>query len=128
MKKFTLLIATLVAALCGSVQAQAPAPSDPIVQMRTEWDAVDKVYSEKKKVLDQERKVKLDAAGDKAAADAKAKGTEEGVARRNAEAKVKSATKADYDSKLKGLKKERDTARAEIKKKYPSAKSTPIKS
>lgn len=128
MKKFTLLIATLVAALCGSVQAQAPASSDPIVQMRAERDAVDKVYSDKKKVLDHERKVKVDAAGANAAADAKAKGIEEGVARRNAEAKVKSATKSDYDSKLKGLKKERDIARAEIQKKYPSAKSTPIKS
>ena len=123
MKKSILLIATLLSALAGSVQAQAPAPTDPIVQMRTEQKAVDKDYSDKKKALDSERKAKVKAAGDKAAAEAKAKGGEEGVARRNAEAKVKSATKADYDTKLKALKQERDAATAEIKKKYPPAKA-----
>jgi hypothetical protein len=123
MKKSTLLIAALLAALGGSVQAQAPTSSDPIVQMRTEQNAVDKTYSDKKKVLDGQRKTKVKAAGDKAAADARAKGAEEGVARRDAEAKVKSATKADYDTKLKALKKERDEAKAEIKKKYPPAKA-----
>ena len=123
MKKITLLIATLLAALGGSVQAQAPTSTDPIVQMRAEQKAVDKVYSDKKKALDGPRNAQAKAAGDKAAADAKSKGAEEGVARRDAEAKVKSATKADHDAKLKVIKKERDDATAEIKKKYPPAKT-----
>ena len=123
MKKSILLIATLLATLAGSVQAQAPAPAstDPIVQMRAEQRAVDKTYSDKKKALDGERKVKVKAAGDKAAAEAKAKGADEAVARREAESKVKAATKTDHDAKLKAFKKDRDAANAEIKKKYPPA-------
>jgi len=123
MKNFTLLIATLLAALGGSVQAQAPASTDPVVQMRAEQKAVDKAYSDKKKALDNPRKAKIKSAGDQAAAQAKAKGADEAVARRDAEAKVKSATKADYETRLKALRKERDDARSEIQKKYPPAKS-----
>ena len=122
MKKHILLIATLLAALCGSVQAQSTTSNDPIVQMRTEQRAVDKTYSDKKKALDSQRKTKVKAAGDEAAAAAKAKGGDPAVARRSAESKVKSATKGDYDTELKAAKKERDTAKADIKKKYPNAK------
>ena len=123
MKRSILLIAALLAALAGTVQAQAPASTDPVVQLRAEQKAVDKTYAAKKKAIDSERKASVKAAGDKAAAEAKAKGAEEGIARRDAEAKIKSATKADYDAKVKALKNERDTATAEIKKKYPAAKS-----
>ena len=127
MKKPTLMIAALLVALAGTVQAQAPAapaaPADPIVQMRLEMKEVDKAYSDKRSALSKERRAKVKAAGDAAAADAKAKGSEPGVAKRDAEAKVRASTKADYDSKLKVLKKEHSDAVAAVKKKYPAAKS-----
>jgi hypothetical protein len=128
MNKSTLMIATLLAALAGSVHAQtatpaAPASTDPIVQMRAEQNVADKAYSEKKKALSAERSAKAKAAGDAAAADAKAKGADPMVASRNAESKVKSATKADYDAKMKVLKKEHADATAAIKKKYPAPKA-----
>jgi hypothetical protein len=125
MKKPILLIATLLAALTGGVYAQAPASNDPIVQMHTEERAADKVYKDKKAALDKPHKAKIKAAGDKAAADASAKGQEPGVARRNAEAKVKAETKADYDAQLKAIKKEHSDALAAIKKKYAAAPATP---
>jgi hypothetical protein len=124
MKHSSLLVAALLVALGGAVQAQAPAANDAIVQMRAEEQAVRKTYSDKKKALDAPRDAQIKAAGDKAAADAKAKGSDTAVARRDAESKVKSATKADHDSKLKALQKERDASLAEIKKKYPAAPST----
>jgi len=124
MLKSTLVIATLLTALAGSVQAQAPAaPADPIVQMRLEMKEVDKTYSDKRKVITDERKAKVKAAGDAAAADATAKGAEPGVARRNAEAKVKASTKAEHDGKMKVIKKEHADAAAVVKKKYPAAKT-----
>jgi len=126
MNKSTLVIASLLVALAGSVQAQAPtaaAPADPIVQLRLETKEADKVYSEKKGVITNERKAKVKGAGDAAAADAKAKGADPAVARRDAESKVKASTKADYDAKVKALKKEHSDAVAAIKKKYPAAKA-----
>jgi hypothetical protein len=123
MNKSTLIVATLLAALAGPVHAQAPASTDPIVQMRAEQNVADKAYSEKKKALSSERSAKVKAAGDTAAADAKAKGADPMVASRSAESKVKSATKADYDAKMKVLKKEHADASAAIKKKYPAPKA-----
>lgn len=124
MKKSTLLVASLLIALGGTVQAQAPAAKDPIVQMRAEEKAVNKAYSDKKKALDAPYKAQIKAAGDKAAADATAKGQDPAVARRDAEGKAKSAAKADHDAKLKSLKKERDDALAAIRKKAPAAGTT----
>lgn len=121
MKKSTLLVAALLVALGGTAQAQAPAAKDPIVQMRAEEKAVRDAYSSKKKALDAPHKAQIKAAGDKAAADATTKGQDPAVARRDAEAKVKSAGKADYDGKVKALKKERDDALAAIRKKAPAA-------
>ncbi|MGY4829693.1 hypothetical protein ACVNIS_14055 [Sphaerotilaceae bacterium SBD11-9] len=124
MSKLTLMIAMLLAALAGSAQAQAPAAeADPAVQMRLEKKEVDKTFSEKKKALNSERMTKVKAAGDTAAAEAQAKGKEPGIARRDAEARVKAATKAEHDTKMKALKKEHDAAVAALKKKYPAAKS-----
>jgi len=125
--KSTLTIASLLLALIGSVQAQAPAApaasADPIVQMRLEKKEADKTYSQKKSVVAKERNAKVKAAGDAAAADAKAKGTDPLVARRDAEGKVKASSKADYDVKIKALKKEHSDEVAAINKKYPAAKS-----
>ena len=121
MKRTVLMVTALLSALAGGAQAQTPA--DPIAQRRVELKAVDTTYGDKKKALDSERKEKVKAAGEAAAADAKAKGAEPGVARRNAEAKVKAATQADYDKKLKVIKKEQADATAAVNKKYPLPKS-----
>lgn len=120
MKKSTLLLAALLVALGGAVHAQAPASNDPVVQLRAEEKVVRDAYAEKKKALDTPRDAKIKTAGDKAAADASAKGKDPLVARRQAESKVKSATKKDYDLKVKALKKERDGALSGIRKKYPA--------
>lgn len=124
MKNSSLLVAALLVALGGAVHAQAPAANDAIVKMRAEEQAVRKTYSDQKKALDTPRDAQIKAAGDKAAADAKAKGSDVAVARRDAETKVKSSTKADYDAKLNALKKQRDASLAEIRKKYPAAPAT----
>ena len=59
MKVSTLMIATLLAALAGSIQAQTPAAPaaapDPVVQMRLEKKEIDKTYSDKKKAVNKER-------------------------------------------------------------------------
>ena len=73
------------------------------------------------KVLD-ELRIPVDCS-DAAAADAKAKGTDPLVATRTAETKVRAETKADYDAKMKVLKKEHADATAAIRKKYPAAKA-----
>ena len=120
MNKSTLMIATLLAALAAPVQAQAPASTDPVVQLRAETKVADDAYSEKRKALSAERNAKVKKAGDAAAADAKAKGTDPLVATRTAETKARAETKADYDTKMKALKKEHDAATAAIRKKYPA--------
>lgn len=125
MKKSTLLVAALLAALGGTVQAQKPATTDEIVQRRAEERVVTRAYSDKKSELDAPRRAKMKAAADKAAAEASAKGQDPLVARRDAEAKVKSATQAEYDTQLKALKKERDRSLAEIRKKYEAVGAKP---
>ena len=121
MKKSTPLIAALLIALGGAAQAQTPATSDEIVQRRAEERVVSKAYSDKKSELDAPRRARMKAAADKAATEASAKGQDPLVARRDAEAKVKSETQAEYDAKLKALRKERDRSLAEIRKKYEAA-------
>lgn len=125
MKKSTLLVAALLVALGGAVHAQAPAATDPVVQMRAEEKAANKTYADKKKAVDAPYKAKIKAAGDKAAAEATGKGQDPAVARRDAEAKVKAADKAEHDTKLKALKKEHDAQLAEIRKKYPTPEVKP---
>ena len=120
MKKFALLLATVLVALGGAVHAQPAASADPVVQLRAEEQAANKTYADKKKAVDAPYKARIKAAGDKAAADATAKGQDPAVARRNAEAKVKSTDKAQHDAKIKELKTEHSAALAEIRKKYPT--------
>jgi hypothetical protein len=124
MKKTPLLVAALLIALGGAVHAQTPAATDPVVQLRAEEKAVQKTYADKKKSLDAPRNAQIKSAGNKAATEATAKGQDAAVARRDAEAKVRSATKADYDAKLNALKKERDDALAAARKKFPPTASS----
>lgn len=127
MKKPLVTIA-VVAALGGSVfaqgaLAQAPASSDPIVQMRTEEREANHAYAEKLLQAYNERNAKVSAAVDAAVKDADAKGKDPLVAKRDAHAKAMKATEAEYEAKLKKLKAERDAAVAAAKKKaYPPKK------
>ncbi len=127
MKKF--LAATAVfAALTGSafVQsaiAQAPASTDPIVQMRMAEREANAKYSSGLLQAYSERQSKVSAAVEAAVKDADAKGKDPLVAKRDAHAKAMKATDAEYEAKLKALKKERDAAVTAAKQKaYPPKK------
>jgi len=115
MKKSLLSIIALSAALGGPVLAQGTAPAaaaskDPVVVMRADERAAKATYKQKVSAINAERKASIGAAGEAAAKDAKAKGGDPLVARRDAEAKVTKSTQAGYDSKVKSLKAERKAA------------------
>jgi hypothetical protein len=121
MKKTPLIIAALLAALAGSVHAQATASTDPIVQMREQQRAANATFSQKRSALRAERDAQVAAAADAAGKEATAKGRDPLVARRDATAKARSATKADFDAKMKVITQERDAARAAAAKTGASA-------
>jgi hypothetical protein len=112
MKKTPLIIAALLAALAGSVHAQATASTDPIVQMREQQRAANATFSQKRAALRAERDAQVAAAADAAGKEATAKGQDPLVARRDATTRARSATKADFDAKMKVITQERDAARA----------------
>jgi hypothetical protein len=112
MNKIPLVIAALLAALAGSVHAQAPAATDPIVQQREELRVANATFNQKRAALRTERNAQITAAGDAAAKEATAKGRDPLVARRDATAKARAATKADFDAKMKVITQERNDARA----------------
>ena len=118
-KQLAALIAT--AALGFSALAQAPASSDPVVQMRMEQRAANSKYAAGLLQAYADRHSKVSAAVEAAVKDADAKGQDPLVAKRDAHAKATKATEADYEAKLKALRKERDTALAAAKKKGASA-------
>jgi hypothetical protein len=74
MKKTPLIIAALLAALAGSVHAQATASTDPIVQMREQQRAANATFSQKREALRAERDAQVAAAADAAGKEATAKG------------------------------------------------------
>ena len=121
MKKTPLIIAALLTALAGSVHAQATASTDPIVQMREQQRAANATFSQKRSALRAERDAQVAAAADAAGKEATAKGRDPLVARRDATAKARSATKADFDAKMKVITQERDAARAVAAKTGASA-------
>jgi hypothetical protein len=112
MNKTFLMIAALLASLAGSVHAQATASTDPIVQMREQQRAANATFNQKRAALRAERNAQIATAADAAAKEATAKGTDPLVARRNATTKARSATRADFDGKMKVITQERNEARA----------------
>jgi hypothetical protein len=113
-----LAVIIAVAALSGPVFAQAPAASsDPIVQMRMEQREANARYTAGLLQAYSERQSKVSAAVEAAVKDADAKGKDPLIANRDSHAKAMKATQADYDAKLKALKKERDAALAAAKQK-----------
>ena len=112
MNKSSLIVIALLAAMSGTVHAQATASTDPIVQMREKQRDANAMFSEKRSALRAQRDTKVSAAADAAGKEATAKGTDPLVARRNASTKARSATKADFDAKMKVITQERNAARA----------------
>jgi hypothetical protein len=139
MKKTAVIVAMLAAlsspvfgqgtAAAPAEPAKAPAAAakDPVVQQREELAAADAGYKKKKAALDADHKAKMQEIIDKELKNPAAKGKEPQVARRDAEAKARKATKADYDAKVKALRAEHRTARQEINKKYPAPAKTAAK-
>ena len=114
-KQFAVLVASTVMAM--SAFAQAPASTDPIVQMRMEQREANAKYTAGLLQAYSDRQAKISAAVDAAVKDADAKGKDPLVAKRDAHAKATKATESEYEAKLKELKKERDAALAAAKKK-----------
>jgi hypothetical protein len=113
------MIATVV--LGFSAFAQAPASSDPVVQMRMEQREANGKYAAGLLLAYSDRQAKVSAAVEAAVKDADAKGKDPLVAKRDAHAKATKATEAEYEAKLKSLKAERDAALAAAKKKGAGA-------
>jgi hypothetical protein len=123
MKKYLTSLAVLAAiGTSAYAQAQAPASTDPIVQMRMEEREANAKYAAGLLQAYSERQSKVSAAVEAAVKDADAKGKDPLVAKRDAHAKAMKATEADYEAKLKSLKAERDAALAAAKKKASPAK------
>ncbi len=128
MKKTTWTALVLFLAISGSALAQATATpaaaasTDPIVQMRTEQRAVNSTFTQKYMEVYAERNNKIN---ELVAATMKTiEGTDKDpfVAHRDAEAKAKKATQADFDAKVKPLQATRKAELAVIAKKYKAAK------
>lgn len=120
MTKQTVLSIALLAALGGAAHAQTAAAStqstDPVVQMRMEKRDANTAYREATRTASQQRTAKINAAVDKAVADAKATGKDPMIARREARAQARKATQAEYDAAMATARKERDAARAHARK------------
>jgi hypothetical protein len=123
MNKTFLMIAALLASLAGSVHAQATASTDPIVQMREQQRAANATFNQKRAALRAERNAQIATAADAAAKEATANGRDPAVARRDATAKARSATQADFNAKMKVITQERNEARAAAAKTGAAKKS-----
>jgi hypothetical protein len=115
-RKFALTTIALLAALGGTAQAQTAAAStqstDPTVQMRMEKRDANSIYREASRNAQRARDAKVNAAVDKAVADAKAAGRDPQIARRDARAQARKETRPEYDAAMAAARKERDAARA----------------
>lgn len=100
--------------------AQAAA-KDPFVQLREDQRAANAAYAAALINLYADRSQKVQAAVEAAVKDADAKGKDPLIAKRNAEAKTRKATQADYDAALKKAAAERKTAMAEADKRFKAA-------
>lgn len=141
MKKSILAAAMFLSLLGGAAQAQInasaampppvtktakPAAStDPIVVMRAEQRAARTEFNNTVRPIRAERSATVKAAGDKAAAEAKAAGKDPMVARRDARAAANAATKADFDAKIKAATDTRTAALAAAAAKRAAATPAP---
>lgn len=147
MKKSVFVVA-LLTALSGqafaqataAAPAQATAPakaksaaatsSDSVVQYRTEVRAIKKDFAAKRVPLKAERSKKMaDLVATNLKSDAY-KGVDPLIAKRDAQAKARQATKADFDTKMKALNGEEKAALEALRAKYKgplAAAKAPIK-
>ena len=132
MKKLILASALSLALIGGFVHAQTPAAappataakagsSDPIVVMRNEQRAARNAFNAAAKPIRAERAATVQAAVDKAVADAKASGKDPVVAGRVARRQAMEATKPDFDAKMKVITDQRNEAMAAAKAKRDAA-------
>ena len=127
-KSIALAAALLVGTLAGVAVAQdksAPAPaaaaapaasSDPTVERRAAENAARQTYKEKIATAHKARDAKVKEAEAAAVKQAEQDGKDVPVARRDAHAKARKATKAEYDGAVKAAAKERDAAIATARK------------
>jgi len=131
MKNLIVASALSLALMGGLVHAQtsAPAPaaagakasSDPIVVMRNEQRAARNAFNEAARPIRAERAATVQAAVDKAVAEAKASGKDPVVAGRVARRQATEATKPDFDAKMKPIIEARNEAMAAAKAKRDAA-------
>lgn len=124
--KLTVLLPTLLLAagplLAQTATAPAAPSNDPIVQSRAAQRAANGAYASALLKAYGERGAKVNAAVEAAVKDADAKGKDPLVAKRNADAKARKDTQAEYDAALKKAAGERKAALAEADKKLKAAK------
>jgi len=115
------LSCVLAASALAQSAAPATAPADPIVAVRAEQRAANSAYAQALIKAHSDRSAKVDAAVVAAVKDADAKGADPLVAKRNAEAKARKATQAEYDTALKAASADRKAALAAADKKLKAA-------
>jgi hypothetical protein len=115
----------LGACLMVSAQSQTAAPAavsnDPVVQLRADQRAANSAYGAALLNNYSERGKKVQAAVDSAVKEAVEKGKDPLVAKRDADAKARKATQADYDAAIKKAGDERKAALAAADKKFKGA-------
>ncbi|WP_374691011.1 hypothetical protein [Accumulibacter sp.] len=131
MKNLIVASALSLALMGGPVHAQtsAPAPaaagakasSDPIVVMRNEQRAARNAFNEAARPIRAERAATVQAAVDKAVAEAKASGKDPVVAGRVARRQATEATRPDFDAKMKPIIEARNEAMAAAKARRDAA-------
>lgn len=121
-KLAALAVIAFTFAMPALAQTAAPAAAkDPFVQLREDQRAANAAYAAALINLYADRSQKVQAAVEAAVKDADAKGKDPLVAKRDAEAKTRKATQADYDAALKKAAAERKTAMAEADKRFKAA-------
>jgi hypothetical protein len=120
--KIALLLPTLVLAVSPALAQTAPASNDPVVQARAEQRAANATYASALLTAYAERGKKVNAAVEAAVKEATEKDKDPLVAKRDADAKARKATQAEYDAALKKAADERNAAMAAADKKLKSAK------
>lgn len=132
MKNLIVASALSLALIGGLAHAQTPpaaaaatgakaGSSDPIVVMRNEQRAARNAFNAAAKPIRAERAATVQAAVDKAVADAKASGKDPVVAGRVARRQATEATKPDFDAKMKPIIEARNEAMAAAKAKRDAA-------
>ena len=118
MKK-SIVATTLALALFGGLaHAQGSATAaDPLATLRTEQRDASAKFRTAAKAAREEREAKVKAATDAAVKDAGAQGKDPQVAKRDASAKARAATKAEFDTKMKAAADTRKSSLAAARKK-----------